>query len=352
MDKNQRLFYIHIGDLMDFFASMTFNPGTIKNICSNLEKYEPRRKAIKNILYTPIMVSETTTNIFRLLKKKDKYNVMFDSGGFFVQQGKIDSKELFIKLSEFYSNNKWGDYYVLPDSFPTSSDSDKIVEYKIRDTITNANLFYNQLDSHLQKKCIPVVQGHTKEQILRCIDSYADLNVTRIGFGSFGTSGANNGINIITNKSMEIVEYMMKIVEDYSLEVHAFGVGGTKSMPKLYEAGFTSFDSAGWKRAAGFGDVVFPFHSTHNITHNTSEKRGKILSRDNFAKIKHESNHSCFFCDDFKKLQSSEMYRVLHNLLSISDTCELLNNGHNDCHLDNYFSKNMVQNHYSGCEIS
>ncbi|AKB82978.1 hypothetical protein MSBR3_2400 [Methanosarcina barkeri 3] len=313
---------------------MSAHPGLIKKMRDSLKDFEKIKWPLKNVLYTPVFSTKKTSEAIKDLKDNDGSKIMFDSGGFFVQQGKITTQELFSKLTDFYSQNEWGDYYVLPDSPPVNGDSDLIVEYKVRDTITNAKIFHDQLKENIQKKCIPVVQGHNKEQIFRCVREYSDLNVSRIGFGSFGTCGSNNGINFLTSKSMENVEYMMNLLKDYSLEVHAFGVGGTSSLSKLCEAGFTSFDSAGWKRAAAYGDVLFPFHSTHNITHRSSEKSCSILSRNNFEKVKTESNHACYFCEDFNKLQSQVYYRYLHNMIAIFDTVEFLKkypiSSHND----------------------
>jgi len=309
---------------LEFFVSMSAGPGLIDKMGKSLKDFEKKKWPLKNVLYTPIFSTKKTSEAIKKLKDNHNSRIMFDSGGFFVQQGKITTQELFSKLTDFYSQNKWGDYYVLPDNPPVYGDSARIIEFKVRDTITNAKIFHDQLDESIQKKCVPVVQGHNKEQIFRCINAYSDLNVCRIGFGSFGTCGSNNGINLITKKSMENVEYMMNLLKDYSLEVHAFGVGGTSSVSKLYEAGFKSFDSAGWKRAAAYGDVLFPFYSSCNITHRSSEKGSKILSENNFEKIKSESNHTCYFCGDFNKLQNQMYYRYLHNMIAIFDTVELL----------------------------
>jgi hypothetical protein len=51
----------------------------------------------------------------------------FDSGAFFVQQGKVGYDELFPRLLAFYARNDWANAYVLLDYVPTSRNSPTIL---------------------------------------------------------------------------------------------------------------------------------------------------------------------------------------------------------------------------------
>ena len=108
---------------------------------------------------------------------------MFDSGGYYVQQGKFEISQLFSFLREFYGTNKWGDWYVLPDSPPVSSDTVDTAWGKVYETVYFAKSFAEEFNGKMEKKSIPVVQGISKEMIYYCVKNYADLNVRRIGFG-------------------------------------------------------------------------------------------------------------------------------------------------------------------------
>ena len=44
--------------------------------------------------------------------------IIFDSGGYYVQQGVVTYESLYQKLLEFYRINQWADWYVLPDYVP------------------------------------------------------------------------------------------------------------------------------------------------------------------------------------------------------------------------------------------
>ena len=86
-----------------------------------------------------------------------------------MQQGRVAYKELYGLLMDFYRQNRWADWYVLPDLVPTSQDDPETVEYKVRATVTVSRLFYDELPSDLQDRALPVVQAHTKGQVMDCI---------------------------------------------------------------------------------------------------------------------------------------------------------------------------------------
>src|SRR5690606_25614368 len=121
-----------------------------------------------------------------------------DSGGYYVQIGKLKYEELYMPLLEAYRANKWADVYTLPDHVPLSQDSPAVVAQKVRDTIDYSTHFFNEMPDELKSRAMPVVQGHTFEQVDACLTAYLKLGVRWIGFGSFGTTGAKNEVNVTT----------------------------------------------------------------------------------------------------------------------------------------------------------
>ena len=300
--------------MVEFFASLTISPGQIRKMAELLKKHEPKKWAFENVIFTPIVSSEGTVKEIKNLKRKYKTTVMFDSGGFYVQQGKFEIHQLFSFLREFYGNNKWGDWYVLPDSPPVSSDTVDTAWGKVYETVYFAKSFADEFNGKMEKKFVPVVQGINEEQIYYCIKNYADLNVKRIGFGSFGTCGKNNQINRLTKESLENLKYLSILAKDYGFELHAFGIGGGSSVNKIKDY-VDSFDSSGWDKAGGFGDIFFPNSRTINIT----GKSGRISSKNYIGYEciieKFRNGHKCYFCENIDNLKKYKIYRSLHNII-------------------------------------
>ncbi|WP_456374221.1 hypothetical protein [Methanocaldococcus sp.] len=303
--------------MVEFYASLTISPGQIRKMVELLKKHEPKKWAFENVIFTPIVSSEGTIQEIKNLKKKYKTTVMFDSGGYYVQQGKFEIHQLFSFLRKFYEHNKWGDWYVLPDSPPVSSDSVETAWGKVYETVYFAKSFAEEFNGKLEKKFVPVVQGINKEMIYYCVKNYADLNVRRLGFGSFGTCGKNNQINRLTKESLENLKYLSILAKDYGFELHAFGIGGPSSINKIRKY-IDSFDSSSWKKAGGFGDVFLPNQRTINITGKSSRRAKNFIGYDyKFDELR--NGHMCYFCNPIDKLKKYEINRWLHNIIVLYD---------------------------------
>jgi hypothetical protein len=48
------------------------------------------------------------------------------------------------------------------------------------------------MPAYVQERAIAPVHGRTPDQINRCIETYAKMDMTRVGFGSWGTSDPNS----------------------------------------------------------------------------------------------------------------------------------------------------------------
>jgi len=300
-----------------FFLTLTHTPWEIKEMMRLWRDSGDNRNPFSHIIFTPLFSSQGTTRMMFGMKSEHNSVIMFDSGGYQVQMGKVSYEELCRELLEFYDKNRWADLYVLPDYVPLSTDSTEEVELKIRRTIGYAQYFIEKMWEGFKERAIGVVHGRTKEQICYCIDRYKELGIKYIGFGSFGTSGPEGSINLISRRSLDLLSYIEWLTHKYSLSLHTFGIGSPNYLMRLIDNGIkpTSFDSAGWYKAGAFGRIFFPFGKQLHIT--------RI---DNYSiSIEHEKNrtrHECTFCKRAEELKESRTMRIMHNLTVMMDTIE------------------------------
>ncbi len=248
--------------------------------------------------------------------------VMFDSGGFQVQTGRLDYDELCRKLRKLYEREQWAHLFVLPDHVPTSRDADFEVHRKVDETLRMGELFLRWLPHLSEKTVVGVVHGRTEAQVRLAARHWLQLGVTYIAFGSFGTSGRNGSVNMLSRRSLKVLRALAEEAAGTGLRLHIFGIGNPTYLLRLAEHGITptSFDSVGWWKAGGFGKVLFP---TSRQLHVTRNPLAFLSARD----IKRTERHNCPFCTDLAKLQRSRWHRVLHNLVTFVETAQKLSSG-------------------------
>lgn len=310
---------------MKFYASMTVSPSTIDAFRERILAEYGTLDPLGPVIYTPISTGDGLTEEMELLSE-DGVEVMFDSGGYHVQTNNGNFDELYNYIMPFYDENRWGNKYTLPDNVPLSDDNDETVDQKVNETRTNAKLSYHFLPDELKSRAVPVIQGSKYRHITDCIDTYTELDqIQTVGFGSFETFGKNNGVNIISERVAETLQYAVNLAHNNGLEIHAFGVGGPTAIPVLGKLGVDTFDCSSWLRAAGYGDIYFPFRTPRNVTHQTDRSGPKVFD-DNLERLKKETNHSCPFCESYYELRDSRMTRILHNLMVLRDMAESIEN--------------------------
>ncbi len=314
--------------MLNFFTALTLCPSDIRKIRHLLDIHRIDTNPLRHILITPLFAPPESLKLVQALKERNGSTIMFDSGGYYVQVGKLTYQELYYPLLEFYKANQWADIYTLPDHVPTSQDSEEIVWQKIRDTAEYTALFYQEMPANLQGRALAVVQGHTQEQVDLCLKTYLQLGIPHIGFGSFGTIGKNSGINIATNNAVDLAKYVVDIAHKNGIRVHFFGLGAPALVAMIYGAGADSFDSSAWIKSAGFGQVYLPFMRGYNITHrNGNSELQQGIRLEEFETLKMLTEHSCPFCTSVNDLQSHKMYRALHNLIAIQQSVCMINSG-------------------------
>jgi hypothetical protein len=304
-------------------TSLTMDASLLRKLLRLWDEGGDPRNPFAAVLVTPLFAESATLRLIRgELKQKLGSTVYFDSGGYYAQQGKIGLEELYCALRDYYRDpdNQWADWYVLPDHVPTSADPSVEVERKVNDTITAARMFFAEMPASIQCRSLPVIQGHSFDQVNRCIDAYQTLGCTYIGFGSFGTSGGDTSINITDDRSAQAVMHIARRLAEDGVKLHMFGVSTPPVVYAFQRLGIHSFDSLAWVRSAAYGKVFLPFVRAYNVSHRST--RNSALSRVEYELIKKRSGHQCPFCEDFGLLSESRLHRILHNLVAVMETAE------------------------------
>jgi len=310
-----------------FIASLTVNAGSIRRIIDQLNFAQTRHNPLENVLTTPLFAGAMSLNAIRDLKDHG-HTVMFDSGGYYVQTGRIEYETLYGQLMRIYCEHQWADIYVLPDNVPRSQDNKETIDHKVRSTYEHSCQFFHAMPDNLKPIAMPVVHGHNYRQIDACLEAYINLGVKQIGFGSFGTLGKNSQVNVATQSALELARYTVQIAHSFDIKVHMFGMGVPVVIMMLYGIKADSFDSSSWLKAAGFGQIFLPLMRAYNITHrNSVSNLQKGITSDNFRLYCNITGHTCALCDCMECLQNQKMVRAAHNLIVLSETVEMLNTG-------------------------
>lgn len=313
--------------LLEFVVSMTVCESDIRKIREHLALSRTTINPLRTVLLTPLFADPGAVAAIHQLAESGS-RVFFDSGGYYVQIGRMRYEEIYLPLMHLYKQNRWASVYTLPDHVPTSQDSPADVARKVHDTITFSTMFFHEMPDDLKSRAMPVVQGHSLRQIDECLTAYIDLGVQQIGFGSFGTAGKNAEINLATNSAVDLASYVIKIAHEHNMKVHIFGLGAPALVAMLKGIQADSFDSSSWMKAAGFGQIFLPFMRAYNISHNTTvSELQKGITAEQFQEWSKLGGHRCELCASWNELQDRKMYRAVHNLITIVETVAMANRG-------------------------
>lgn len=312
---------------MQFVASITRDASEIRKLQMLWNESGDTRNPLSRVLVTPLFARPSTLRLIRELKETGAISeVWFDSGGYFVQMGRITYDEMYFRLLDFYRANTWADWYVLPDYVPTSSDLPDDVWHKVHRTANGGSLFWDEMPDLLKPKALLVIQGHTVDQVEYCLSRYLNIGAKRLGFGSFGTNGKASSVNSVTSAALDLLVHLSKISEQASVHLHAFGVGTPPVIYLLNKIGVSSFDSVGWMKTAGYGKIYMPFVRAYNITYKDLTARG--LRYEKFMELKASTGHNCHYCQSFDILQRDRFARIMHNLTVVIDTVQTAGQDH------------------------
>jgi N-acetylglutamate synthase-like GNAT family acetyltransferase len=326
---------------ISFVASLTSCTRDLKHLTSTWEAEGLDGRPFDKCIITPLFIEPKSFEYVRYMHDKWGVEVFFDSGGFFVQQGKIRYDELFARLLDFYLRHDWAEYYVLPDYVPTSKHSPEEVSERVFVTAAEGVKFLKRLPRDLRGRALGVLQGHTPDHLRYCFDAFLEGGLQRIGFGSFDTTGVKSEINLMTDGSSRRLSFVRDLIHQSFIrreiafvpDLHLFGVSSPNVIEQFRGFLATSFDSSGWQRTAGYGNVYLPFQGRKNVTHGgASLSSGAGLSATEFYSQCELTGHSCPFCLDFSRLQRDRFARMWHNAIVFNEMVVALNSSGSSSH--------------------
>lgn len=314
---------------LSYFAAITDGPSTLRRVVDMADAAGPHTTSpVASVLVTPVMLGDRSITAFRQLREDRGTSVCFDSGGYYVQVGRIRYEDLYFRLLSVYLAHPWADRYVLPDHVPTSRDSPDEVWAKVEQTVQWSRMFFEELPAPLRERAMPVVHGHTLEQADFALASYLEMGARQVGFGSFGTFGADGGVNIAHTASVDVARWVIAAAGRHGVPVHLFGLGVPALVARITGLGARSFDSSGWLKSAGFGQVTLPFSRAHNITHrNTRSDLQEGILWEEFVARRERTGHRCPYCEEWRALAECKWRRAAHNLLCLSESVAMVNRG-------------------------
>ncbi len=311
---------------LSYFAAFTDGPATLHRVAHLIDADPRESDPLAQLLVTPVQLGDRSLVAVRALQEARGMRVCFDSGGYYVQIGRIAYDVLYRRLLDVYRAHQWADIYVLPDNVPTSRDTDEQVWDKIRQTVDACRLFFAELPAGLQERAMPVVHGRTIEQANYCLEAYLAMGARQVGFGSFGTAGKNDGVNIAHSSSVEVARWVVEAAGLYGVPVHLFGLGVPALVAMIAGLGAQTFDSSAWLKAAGFGQVTLPFSRAYNITYrNTRSSLQRGILWEEFVALRERTGHSCLYCASYEMLAASKWHRAAHNLFCLAESVAMIN---------------------------
>ena len=310
---------------LDFYVSLTINRCHLESLCElwgdeNGNDDFPFHHAIVSPLFARNGI------LSALRRQRRRCRVILDSGGFHVQQGRIELRSASRLLRRAYALHSWADRFALPDSPLTSMDSRETANRKLSSTRRQYRIFPAAFPNAFRRKLLPVVHGTTREQICRNALAARRVGSQTLGFGGFSTSGPNSGVNSCTQYSLRLLAQFTAVCADWKMGAHVFGIGGPSAVVVLHFARVKSFDSAGWIRTAAYGNVYLPYVGALNVTGAAASRRFVTLRE--FNKLREATGHMCPFCRDSALLVRSWRHRALHNYCTIDQLVYSLKKTH------------------------
>lgn len=307
---------------MDFYASLTINHCHLKRLCGIwVQHYPDNQFPFRCAMISPLFAPQSVLR--EIYRHRKQCSVMFDSGGFHVQQGRIALSAATRQLQIVYRENDWADRFVLPDSPIISLDSDMVIRYKLNSTRRQYRNFPIRFSDAFRRKLLPVIHGTTPKEIFQSVKAAETVGSKSLGFGGFSTSGPNGGVNSFSAETLRLLVLFSTLCKERGLSSHAFGIGGPAAIVVLRHAFIKTFDSAGWIRTAAYGNVYLPYVGALNITGAAASRR--YFSKQEFLQLSRASAHSCPFCSDYRLLARSWPHRALHNYCTIMHAAQQSN---------------------------
>ena len=306
--------------MWNLFAAIKMDGAEFRKYVELVRSVNLNFNPFERVIVTPVVAKRHLISaVFELRGRGDIEVVMFDSGGYQVQCGQIESFEkLCARLANVWRKHDWADYFVLPDHVPKTKDSDEEVARKVKNTLLAGERFLKLLPKHGEP--IGVVHGRSVVQVIKGVRWWYSLGVKYVAFGSFETAGKDESVNCVSSRSMVVLRALTEEALSLGMKVHVFGIGSPTSLEKIFVAApfVESFDSASWRKAAAFHEVFFGLSVKRRFGTPRAITNNLVLDDELLRAVKEFSGHNCPFCKSATQLDDFDC-RALHNLVVIHE---------------------------------
>ena len=331
-----------------FFSAVTgISGGNIERDLSFYEEHSkgykwinrPVPKPYRNLLLTPIAISKKS-KFFNYIKHKKEQeevnNVIFDSGGFQLLTGSLESKgitsldHLEQRNLELYHKHDWASLYMMPDYPPNKQDSYHLdFNTKVNQTIEHTLSFYDKLSIDLKEKSVPVFHLRTIEDIEKQYNCYKSI-LDKSGYASFSASALTEpkGHRKLKGSVLVVLSELQRFLSDKNINLHCLGIGSPSAMFMLNYLGVRSVDSSTPFVVSGLGQVVFPY--VNNRPCSTLRNNYDNMNEEQLEYLKRKTGHSCPFCTNLLSIKQhyektdpstrlGHLWRRMHNLVVMDE---------------------------------
>jgi len=138
---------------------------------------------------------------------------------------------------------------------------------------------------------------------------------------------------MLSQNSLKLLRALQDEAFSLGMKFHIFGIGNPTYLVRLKNAGIepTSFDSTGWWKAGGFGNLLFVGAPQLHFARYSASMEAASTSK--VETVKTITKHSCPFCLNLRTLRESRWLRVLHNLVAFAEAVQIVTDGVQSLHL-------------------
>jgi tRNA-guanine family transglycosylase len=245
--------------------------------------------------------------------------LMLDSGGFAMMKNKAQNWSA-EDVSAVYDRVD-ADILVSLDVPPGLNDRPNVRADKLERTLSNLAILASRFGSRL----MPVVQGRTPQEVIKCCEGIAKRveSPEWVGIGGLVPLLHRSGSyrTSTRNTPQAKIAMTLQIVRAHfpTSVLHVFGVGSMQTMLALFSLDAQSADSIGWRQAAGFGSIYLPGRNQRLLSWTSQSARPRPLIDAAEQALLSECN--CPACGPVERLErrigrlnDSFTNRSLHNL--------------------------------------
>ena len=297
----------------------------------------PKPKPFRNLLFTPVVLSKNKDILKYVKDLKDEGkvdNVMFDSGGYQVLTGSLESKgisnldDLQRMNEEIYNEYNWADIYIMPDHPPNLTDNyHELFKQKVDNTIEATLKFYECLDPKVQDRAAPVFHLQKIQDIEYVYDGYKSI-LDNSKFCSYSASSLTmpGSPRQLKGNALIMLDEVQKFLSKRNIDFHCLGIASPAAAFIVNYLGIRTYDASTPVLGAGFGKIYFPYSGGVSCSDVRKDDKDNV-TKEQLAKLKKNSNHRCPFCEDLKALKrisggdgiSGYLFRRMHNFCVLDD---------------------------------